>query len=87
MFSEFDKLKEEVELRFTYSAPKSQKEIDTYVALRNQIKALAMFYIDVAIDCKELREAITLLETASMKINAAIARRGLREDEKNKRNR
>lgn len=64
----------EVELRFTYHAPKPGQP-EKYTALREKAKDLATMIQAVVPDCREKSLAITRLEEVIMWANAGIARR------------
>lgn len=66
--------KRELNLRFTYHAPKSNQG-ERYEFLRGSAKKLAEEILDFTPESREQSLAITHLEQAVMWANAAIARR------------
>ena len=67
-------MREEIELRFTYHAPKDGQP-EKYVALREKAKELALLIDDLVQNSREKSCAITSLEECSFWANAGIARR------------
>lgn len=65
---------EEIEVRFTYHAPKAGQP-EKYQRLRDNAKAMAELIVEECPACRETSLAITHLEQAVMQANAAIARR------------
>lgn len=64
----------EVEVRFTYHAPKGN-QIERYEVLRDTAKKLAEDILEFTPESREQSLALTHLEQAIMWANAAIARR------------
>ena len=59
---------------FTYHAPPDEATIKLYGRLRANARMLALLYVELCPESRELDNAITALEQASMWANAAIAR-------------
>jgi len=68
------RMKDYIEVSFTYHAPKNKEQIDKYTYLRNEAKALAHVIDEQCPDSLEKTRAIQKLEEAVMWANAAIAR-------------
>lgn len=66
--------KKEIELRFTYHAPKGNQP-ERYEVLRVIAKTLALEILELVPESREKSLAITHLEQAIMWANAGIARR------------
>jgi hypothetical protein len=67
------KMKEELEKRFTYHAPKDDQP-DRYSQIRNQAWMFAIYLCQACPESRELSLALTKLEEAVMWANASIAR-------------
>ncbi len=74
--SEFD-----IEHIFTYHAPPSPEEIDSYVALRSAAYEFAKVVVKETPQCADRSAAIRLIREAVMTANAAIALGGRLHEE------
>lgn len=66
--------KEELDIRFTYHAPKGDQG-ERYVKIRDKAKELAVMIVELTPDSREQSLALTHLEECTFQANASIARR------------
>lgn len=69
-----DRLKEDIEIRFTYHAP-NEDQVDRMTYLRGMAKGVADAIIRCTPESREQSLALTHLEECVMQANAAIVRR------------
>ena len=74
-FKAYDLTEEEINVRFTYHAPRNEAEVKAYESIRYEAKLLAEKIVIDTPDSRERYLAITHLEEAVFWANAAIARR------------
>ena len=65
---------EEIEIRFSYHAPK-QEQLPKYETIRREAKKFAVLLSMLCPDSRELSSAMTHLDSVVMFANASIARR------------
>ena len=72
---------DDLEVRFTHHPPRSEAELSFYEANREAALDRARWLESLLPPSRELSLALTKLEEFVMWSNAAVARRGLRDDE------
>lgn len=66
--------REEIDNRFGYHPPRSQKRVGQHQVARNLFRNIAMSLVDLLPEGREKRTCITRLEEAMFWANAALAR-------------
>lgn len=72
MYEPSPRMTKQVETSFTYHAPKGD-QAERYQQLRDKAKEYAQLIIKLTPESREQSAALTLLQQASMMVNAAIA--------------